>query len=103
MNRKQVVLAIVLVDFAALTAYAVYHYGYLGFFAELLANAVTVTAAVDLVIALVLVMIWMVRDAARRGIAVAPYVVITLLTGSIGPLAYLIRREAAPSLGTASD
>ena len=33
MNAKQIVLSVVLADFAALTAYAVYQYGLVGFFA----------------------------------------------------------------------
>jgi hypothetical protein len=95
MNAKQIGLGLVLADFAGLTAYAVYHYGYLGFFESLMSNAVGITALVDLCIALTLVMAWMVRDARTRGISVAPYIVATLIAGSVGPLAYLIRRERA--------
>jgi hypothetical protein len=92
MNAKQIGLGLVLADFAALTAYAVYQYGYVGFFEALLANAVGLTVFVDLCIALSLVMVWMWRDARERGISALPYIVVTLFTGSIGPLAYLIRR-----------
>jgi len=94
MNAKQIGLSLVLADFVALTAYAVYHYGYLAFFELHTFNAIGVQIFVDLVIALCVVLGWMVRDAKARGIAVAPYVVLTLTLGSIGPLLYLIRREA---------
>jgi hypothetical protein len=91
MNAKQLGLSVLLADFLALTAYAVYHYGYIGFFELATANAATTLALVDLVIALSLVVVWMVRDARARGVSVAPYVLLTLVLGSAGPLAYLIR------------
>lgn len=94
MNGKQIGLSLVLADFVALTGYAVYHYGYLAFFDFHAVNAIQVQIFVDLIIALSLVMVWMWRDAKARGISPIPYVVMTLFLGSIGPLAYLIRREA---------
>jgi fatty acid desaturase len=99
MNGKQIGLSIVLLDFLTLTGYAVYHYGYVGFFEMVMANAVTVTAFVDLVIALTLILGWMWRDARGRGLSPVPYVLLTLALGSVGPLAYLIRREASEHTG----
>ena len=95
MSGKQIVLWLVLVDFAALTAYAVMQHGYLGFFELALANWATRLMAVDLVIALSLIAVWMVRDARERGAGVVPYLVATLLFGCAGPLLYLIRRESS--------
>lgn len=95
MSRKQIGLGIVLADFTALTAYAVYEVGYIGFFDALLSSVVGITVFVDLCIALTLMMAWMWRDAGERGLSVTPYIVATLLFGSVGPLAYLIRRESA--------
>jgi hypothetical protein len=91
MNAKQIGLSVLLADFLALTAYAVYEYGYIGFFELATANLATTVALVDLVIALSLVLVWMVRDARARGVSAVPYVVLTLALGSAGPLAYLIR------------
>jgi hypothetical protein len=54
-----------------------------------------VAVLVDLTIALSLVTVWMVRDARQRGQSVAPFVVLTLLLGSVGPLLYLIRRAGS--------
>ena len=97
MNAKQLGLWVVLLDFSGLTAYALYHYGIVGVVELETANAVTVTAFADLVIALSLVVLWMWQDARERGVSVAPYVVLTLAFGSVGPLLYLIRREARVS------
>ena len=97
MNRKQIALAVLLFDFAALTAYAVAQYGIVGIFAAAFANVATITLAVDLTIALSLVIVWMWRDARVRGVSPVPYVALTLGLGSIGPLLYLIRRAGDPA------
>jgi hypothetical protein len=94
MNAKQIGLTVVLLDFLALTAYAVVQHGYLGFFEIMLGNAATTTALVDLLIALSLIAVWMARDAREHGISPLPYLVATLVLGSAGPLLYLIRRLA---------
>jgi uncharacterized protein DUF2834 len=86
----RIVLGIVLADFSALTAYAIYQYGVAGIFTLCLANAATTTAFVDLSIALSLVVAWMWDDARRRGRAWLPYALVTLALGSIGPLLYLV-------------
>lgn len=99
MNWKQIGLGIVLADFAALNAYVVYRYGYVGLFEQAFANAATTAVFVDLTIALGLVMAWMWQDARDRGWSVAPYLLLTGLLGSIGPLVYLIRREAGERVG----
>lgn len=90
MNWKRIGLGIVLADFAALNVYVVAKYGYVGFFELALANGATIAVLVDLVIALGLVTAWMWRDARDSGRAFLPYAVLTLLFGSVGPLAYLI-------------
>ena len=92
MNAKQIGLSLVLADFAALTAYALYEYGLGGFFGIMAANAATLTALADLTIALSLVLAWMWNDARQRGTAFFPYAIATLLLGSVGPLLYLIVR-----------
>lgn len=102
MNAKQIGPGIVLADFAGLTAYAVYEYGYLGFFDALPGNLVGIQVFVDLCIALTLIAVWMWRDARERGISAAPYLVVMLFTGSIGALAYLIRRERSRATANAS-
>lgn len=94
MTLKQIGIGVVLADFLALTGYAVYHHGFLAFFDIHAMNAIQLQIFVDLIIALTFVMVWMWNDAKARGIAPMPYVVLTLGLGSIGPLLYLLRREA---------
>jgi lipid-A-disaccharide synthase-like uncharacterized protein len=101
MNAKQIGLGLVLADLVALTGYAVYHYGYLAFFDFRAMNAIQLQIFFDLIIALSFVMIWMWRDAQARGISPVPYVVMTLLLGSVGPLVYMIRREATEATTSA--
>ena len=98
MNWKQLALGVVLADFAALTAYALHVHGVGGLLAAATANVATIAATVDLVIALSLVSLWMWQDARDRGVSAMPYLLLTLVFGSVGPLLYLIRREglAAP-------
>jgi hypothetical protein len=99
MNAKQIILGLVLLDFTGLTAYAVYSYGLAGFFDAVTANIATTCAFVDLVIALSLIVVWMWQDARDRGWSPMPYVLLTLGLGSVGPLVYLIRREASERVG----
>jgi hypothetical protein len=49
---------------------------------------------VDLAIALGVILTWLWRDARARGSSPLPYVLITMFTGSIGPLLYLLRRPS---------
>lgn len=95
MNTRQIVLTLVAVDFAAFTAYVVWQHGFIGLFATVLSTLPGVHGFVDLALALTLVMAWMWVDARKHGLAVLPYFVATLALGSLGPLAYLIRREWA--------
>ena len=93
MNRNALILAVILADFVALSLWAVSKVGYIGLFQFQLTSPAGIQVIVDLVLALSLVMLWMVRDARERGAAVLPFVVLTLTLGSIGPLSYLLVRE----------
>jgi hypothetical protein len=96
MTKTEILLGIVLAAGGFESAWAVSQFGYVGFWENLLsAGFPTQLVLFDLVIALSLVMVWMWNDASERGATVWPYLVVTLALGSIGPLAYLIRRESA--------
>lgn len=90
---KQLALVAVLVEFTALSAWLFSGYGSLAeVWASLTGSGLAIQLFVDLCIALTIVMVWMVKDARAHGINPAPYVVLTVCTGSIGPILYLIRR-----------
>lgn len=93
MNWKTGVLVLVLLDFAALTAWAMYEVGYLGIFAAGLSGPGAMQIMADLLILGGLACIWMIADARARGANPWPYVLITLCGGSFGPLLYLLVRE----------
>ena len=93
MTPRLLALDLVLTGFLALTGYAVWQYGYLGFFELAFANAATTLMFVDLAIALVLVAVWMWHDARETGVPGVPYLVVGLFLGAAGPLAYLMHRE----------
>ncbi len=98
MNRKNLVtflLAVVLIDFLALTGYALWELGLIGVFQAAFANPATILLAVDLTLALGVGCFWMWSDSKRRGESALPYILLTAATGSAGPLAYLIKRSRA--------
>ena len=90
----KILIAFVLADFTMLTVYALNQFGLIGLFDAVFANAATITAFADLVIALSLAMIWMWQDARKRGVSALPYCAVTLVAGSVGPLLYLLLRPS---------
>jgi len=102
MNRKQLALTAALIVLLAMDAYSVYLYGSIGFFRMVVANFAGVTALIDLVIALVLIVTWMGDNARERNVTALPYIVLTVMLGSVGPMVYLIRRFADRTARAAS-
>jgi hypothetical protein len=92
MQRSLIVVVLVL--FGALTAAALWHHGYWGIVAPHFQSFGAAQVFADLVIALVLVMVWMWRDARTSGRNPWPWIAATLLLGSFGPLVYLLTRRA---------
>lgn len=90
-------LALTLVAFGALTAAALWHHGLVGIFTPLFQSLAGAQVLVDLVIALTLFLVWMWRDAARTGRNPWPWLLLTLATGSFGPLLYLLTRRNGPT------
>jgi hypothetical protein len=101
--RMRVLWFLLLVGFAALNVWALATVGWDGvvsYFTTM--GPIEVVAAVDLVIALLVGIVLVVRNARERSIRSAPYVLLTLLTGSIGLLGYLARHDVAEA-GQASE
>lgn len=88
MTRRALAI-LLLIPFTALTVYAVMKVGYVGLFEYHLHSPAGWQVFVDLVIALILVLVWLVPEAKRRGASPWPWAIGTLLTGSIAPLLYL--------------
>ncbi|MEM1156080.1 MAG: hypothetical protein AAGI44_18235 [Pseudomonadota bacterium] len=89
MNTRALAI-ILLVPFTVLTAYAVLQVGYIGIFDYQRHSPAGWQVFADLVIALLLVLTWLIADARRNGRNPWPWVLVTLLSGSFGPLLYLI-------------
>jgi drug/metabolite transporter (DMT)-like permease len=87
---------ILLIPFTALTAYAVMQVGYIGIFDYHRHSPAGWQVFADLVIALVLVLLWLVPHAKKAGRNPWPWVVLTLLLGSFGPLLYLVLAGKQP-------
>lgn len=102
MKSPLVPLLAVLAAFTLYTLVIVVNHGYTGFLSLAMSEPWGGQMFVDLVIALTLFLVWMLRDAREHGIAPWLYVVLLFTTGSIGALAYLVHRtvrigsESAP-------
>ena len=93
MSPRLVALLAVIAAFGALSAMALMEVGYIGVFEMHMQNYAGMQVLTDLVIVCVLAIIWMVRDAKTSGVNPWPFVVLTLVAGSFGPLFYLVARE----------
>lgn len=85
-------LAVLTAAFTTFTLFVISRTGFVGFFEQLLSTPAGWQTLADVTIALSLVLAWMWTDAKREGRSFWPWVPVTLLLGSIGPLLYLLRR-----------
>lgn len=90
---KLILATLTLAVFGGLSTWLVFEEGYFGFITLAARERWALQMLVDLAIALFLFTPVMVRDARSRGIVAWPFVVSTILLGSIGPLAYYVVRE----------
>jgi hypothetical protein len=93
MSIRLLALSATIAALAVLTGFALRDVGYLGILAPHFQSWGGGQVFLDLVIACGLACIWMVSDARERGLNAWPFVGITLLVGSFGPLFYLVMRE----------
>ena len=92
------VLAAIFLLFGAYSAYVVSEVGYIGIFTAVVASPGSMQVGFDLVITCLLISWWMVGDARTAGRNPWPYLLITLVAGSFGPLLYLLLGgERAPA------
>ncbi len=90
MNPHRKIAIILLTPFTLLSLYAMTQVGYFGIYAHLLDGPAGWQIFADLLVALTLVFCWMVPDAKENGRSVLPWVLLTLASGSFGPLLYLL-------------
>lgn len=97
-------IAIVLLPFGILSAVALWQHGYWGILAPHFQSTGEAQVLADLIIALSLVLVWLWRDAQATGRNPWPWIIATLVTGSFGPLTYILTRpsdaETAAPLST---
>ena len=104
---KKLGLVVVLAAFSALTIAAVLQHGYVGIFEYQFRNLAGLQVLADLGTALLLVLVWLWKDARANARNPYPWVVLTLAAGSFGPLLYLLSasretsENSATSTGTA--
>lgn len=92
-STEQALLAITLVLFGALTAVALAADGITGVIDAITFNWLSIQIFVDLVIAVVLIMVWVYRDARTRGRTPWPWIIAAPLVGVFSPLVYLVARS----------
>ena len=88
MPSRKLFSIVILIPFTAVSVYALMQQGYMGIWNVLISSPAGWQVFFDLVIALLLVFTWMIPEAQRSGRNPWPWVVITLLAGSFGPLLY---------------
>ncbi|MCB9738565.1 MAG: DUF2834 domain-containing protein [Deltaproteobacteria bacterium] len=82
-------LALLSLGFFGISTVAVGEFGYVGLWRLIGQDAGTVQLFADLCVAMTLVTTWLRRDARRRGEPAWPWLLLTVLGGSAGPLGYL--------------
>jgi hypothetical protein len=95
MKIRLAVLCLVLATFGAYSVHVVATHGYFGFLTLAAREPWALQMLLDVFISVGLFTCWMIPDARRRGIAWWPYLVACIGLGSIGALAYLVRRSLA--------
>jgi cytochrome bd-type quinol oxidase subunit 2 len=84
------VLWLVSLSFSAFSLWVLMQVGYLGIWQGGFANLGSTQITLDLVIACTLLLGFIVRDCRAQGRSWWPWAALTLVAGSIGPLAYLL-------------
>ncbi len=93
MSTRLTVLVIALSGFGVLTSLALMDVGYFGILEPHFRSWGGAQVFADLVIVCLLSCIWMRHDSRESGMSAWPFILITLVAGSFGPLLYLAVRE----------
>jgi hypothetical protein len=82
--------------FAAFSTWVLWQLGYFGIWQGGFANLGSTQITFDLIIACTLLVGYIARDCRARGQAWWPWALLTLVAGSLGPLAYLLWPRRQP-------
>ena len=96
MKKLKPLIIVLFIGFTAYTGYIAYVYGYTSVLKVAFSSLPAIQLYLDLAIALLLMMIWMISDVQKEGkswLAALPYIAITLVFGVIGPLLYLVCKK----------
>jgi len=88
-------LVVAFVLFSGWSLTIVYSDGIAGLLSMLVREKWSVQLYVDLAIACTVAWTWLATDAKKHGLTAWPYIIATVVLGSVGLLAYLVRREWA--------
>ncbi len=92
LRSRALAAGVVLAVFAAYSLWVIAGHGVLGFVTLALREPWAMQLLVDLAIACTFAVGWMAHDARKHGIVLWPFVVATVLVGSIGLLGYVVWR-----------
>ncbi|MEI6221598.1 MAG: DUF2834 domain-containing protein [bacterium] len=95
---KRVLLIFVLTAFIAFTITTLFFHAYWDIFILQFRTFAGTQVIIDLVLALSMVLVWMWHDAKSANRNPWPWIVLTLTTGSIGPLIYILIYKTNKSL-----
>ncbi|TGL59318.1 DUF2834 domain-containing protein [Leptospira ognonensis] len=90
---QKLILTVTFICFSILTGFALYYHGYWGILEPHFKSFGAAQVLVDLIIALSFFMVWMWKDAKALGRNRFIWIFLTLLSGSFGPLLYLLTRK----------
>ncbi len=98
---KAIVLAIVAIDFTVFSIWALATVGWSETWTVVFATAANTQVALDLSFAVAFAVVFLWRDARANNINPVPFVLVSLFAGSIGLMAYGVRRLWLPATSTA--
>jgi hypothetical protein len=85
----------VFIVFSAYTLFVMAGHGVTGFLSLAAREPWALQVFIDLLVMLALFSLWIFRDAKERKLPGWPYMILTMVGGSMGALAYLVHREFA--------
>ena len=95
------IAAPILIAFGAFSIWVIGTYGYFGYLTSARNDHWTLQLLIDLTLSLVVANAWVITDARKRGLVAWPYVVATIVVGSLAIGVYLIRRAFSADLSGA--